>query len=134
MRPCDAKRGGWRLHRSGGEDARLEELHDLVDHDRPATKDEHRDRDQRELFLGHLGEDVDVALHQRRFAYDRDRVTKIAQHFQDRAGDAKTPLGRLVLKGEIQDGHAVLVDLDPERDQLRFVPSGSRETAGVAGG
>src|SRR5947199_968275 len=42
------KRGGWRLHRSGGEDARLEELHDLVDHDRPATEDDHRDRDQRD--------------------------------------------------------------------------------------
>jgi len=45
----------------------------------------------------------------------------------------ETPLGRLVLKGEIQDGQGVLVDLDPEHDQLRFVPSGSRETAGVAG-
>src|SRR2546425_3677865 len=40
--------GGRRLDRSGGEDTRLEELHDLVDHDRPATKDDHRDRDQRD--------------------------------------------------------------------------------------
>src|SRR5439155_22882928 len=32
------ERGGRRLDHCGGEDTRVEELHDLVDHDRPARK------------------------------------------------------------------------------------------------
>jgi ATP-dependent Clp protease ATP-binding subunit ClpB len=34
--------------------------------------------------------------------------------------EVETPLARLILKGEVRDGQAVLVDYDPERGELQF--------------
>jgi ATP-dependent Clp protease ATP-binding subunit ClpB len=34
--------------------------------------------------------------------------------------EVETPLARLILKGEVRDGHSVLVDYDPERGELQF--------------
>ncbi len=48
------------------------------------------------LSLRHLGQDVEVAPDQRRFADDRDRMTEIAQHFEDRAGDLEPSFDRLI--------------------------------------
>jgi ATP-dependent Clp protease ATP-binding subunit ClpB len=45
----------------------------------------------------------------------------------------ETPLGRLVLTGQVREGQKVLVDLDPEREQLRFLPAGSMEPAAMSG-
>src|SRR5438045_8545524 len=36
--------------------------------------------------------------------------------------EIETPLGRLMLKGEIKDGQAVMVDYDANRGALTFVP------------
>jgi ATP-dependent Clp protease ATP-binding subunit ClpB len=44
----------------------------------------------------------------------------------------ETPLGRLMLKGEIRDGQTVLVDFDPAREELRFTPSELLEPTDIA--
>jgi ATP-dependent Clp protease ATP-binding subunit ClpB len=44
----------------------------------------------------------------------------------------ETPLGRLLLKGEIHDGQTVLADIDSARDELKFTPAGVEETIGAA--
>jgi ATP-dependent Clp protease ATP-binding subunit ClpB len=44
----------------------------------------------------------------------------------------ETPLGRLLLKGEIHDGQTVLTDIDSARDELKFTPAGVEETIGAA--
>jgi ATP-dependent Clp protease ATP-binding subunit ClpB len=49
--------------------------------------------------------------------------------------EIETPLGRLLLKGEIHDGHTVLVDHDRARDGLKFTVkemSGSEQRAASA--
>jgi ATP-dependent Clp protease ATP-binding subunit ClpB len=38
----------------------------------------------------------------------------------------ETPLGRMILKGEVRDGQALLVDTDAE-GELRFAPAGTIE-------
>ena len=58
-----------------------------------------RDRDDGKIVARHLGENVEIALDQRPFGDDRDRMAEIAQHFEDRAGDPEPPLGRLVRVG-----------------------------------
>jgi hypothetical protein len=55
-----------------------------------------RYRHARQPVLGHLAEDVEVALDQCRFGHDRDRVAKVAEHLQDRARDAEPAFYRLV--------------------------------------
>jgi ATP-dependent Clp protease ATP-binding subunit ClpB len=37
----------------------------------------------------------------------------------------ETPLGRLLLRGEVRDGQSILVDTDPDGDTLRFLPETS---------
>ena len=44
----------------------------------------------------------------------------------------ETPLGRLMLKGEVRDGQTLRVDYDPERDELKFTPLGVEEAVGAA--
>jgi ATP-dependent Clp protease ATP-binding subunit ClpB len=44
----------------------------------------------------------------------------------------ETPLGRLMLKGEVRDGQTIRVDYDAERDELKFTTSGVEEAVGVA--
>jgi ATP-dependent Clp protease ATP-binding subunit ClpB len=41
----------------------------------------------------------------------------------------ETPLGRLLLKGEVRDGQTVFVDADSDSGELRF--EAARETADV---
>ncbi len=56
----------------------------------------HRHGNASEPHLRHLGEDVDVALDERSLGDNRHRMAKIAQHFEDRAGDFKLALGGLI--------------------------------------
>ncbi|PYT30379.1 MAG: ATP-dependent chaperone ClpB [Acidobacteria bacterium] len=44
----------------------------------------------------------------------------------------ETPLGRLMIKGEIRDGQVVRVDFDPKTDQLTFTPAGVEAAIGAA--
>src|SRR6185312_1864457 len=64
----------------------------------------HRQRDLRQLALGHAGEDVDVAQHQRRFGDDADRMAGTLQHFEDAAHHLIFALDRLVRVGVGADG------------------------------
>ena len=41
----------------------------------------------------------------------------------------ETPLGRLMLKGEVRDGQTVRADFDAKRDELKFTPVGVEEAA-----
>src|SRR6266849_1780130 len=64
-----------------------------------AVERRHRDRDDRKLVARHLAEDVEIALDQRPFCDDRDRMAEIAQHLEDRPGDAEPLFGRLIRVG-----------------------------------
>ena len=44
----------------------------------------------------------------------------------------ETPLGRLMIKGEIRDGQIVRVDFDSAKDQLTFTPAGVETAMGAA--
>ncbi len=44
----------------------------------------------------------------------------------------ETPLGRLLLKGEIHDGETVLADFDSGRDELKFTVARAEEVMGAA--
>ena len=120
--------------RSGRGGARLHAARQL------AVERRHRDRDDRELVPRHLGEDVEIALDQRRFGDDRHRVAEIAQHFEDRAGDAEPPLDRLVGVGVAAErdrpaGVALLAQLRGEqRRRLRLVEDAGSRNRGRATG
>jgi ATP-dependent Clp protease ATP-binding subunit ClpB len=45
--------------------------------------------------------------------------------------EIETPLGRRILKGEIRDGQAVLVDLDPSSGELNFTARSGRVASGA---
>ena len=62
------------------------------------------------FFLGHFAQDIEIAQHQRRLGDDADRMTGVAQHFQDLARDLPFPLDRLIGVG-----------IGAERDHLRLV-------------
>src|SRR6516164_7125670 len=64
-----------------------------------AVERRYRYRYSRQLVPRHVGENVDVTLDQRRFADNRDGVTKFTQHFEDRPRDAKTAFDRLIRIG-----------------------------------
>ena len=70
--------------------ARLERSREL------AIERRHRHRHRRQAFLRHLGQDVDVALDQRRFGDDGDGMPGLAQHFENAAHDLEFAFGRLV--------------------------------------
>lgn len=42
--------------------------------------------------------------------------------------DVETPLGRLILKGDIRDGQRVLIDAGGRKGELTFMPKAARET------
>ena len=41
----------------------------------------------------------------------------------------ETPLGRLILKGEVREGQTLEVDVDPGRDELRFTTAAPEPVA-----
>src|SRR4029077_20263851 len=86
----------------------------------PAVECRHRDSRHRQPVARHLCENVEVALDQRRFGDDRDRVAKIAQYFEDRPGAAELALDRLIGIGVAAEcdwaAHiALLAQLDSEQ-------------------
>ena len=64
----------------------------------------HRQRHLGELALGHAGEDVEVAQHQRRFGDDADRMAGAVEHFEDAAHHLVFALDRLIGIGIGADG------------------------------
>ena len=64
----------------------------------------HRQRHLHQAALGHRGEKIEIAQHQRRFGDDADRVIRRAQHFEDAPHDAVAPLDRLIGIGVGADG------------------------------
>ena len=46
--------------------------------------------------------------------------------------EIETKLGRLILKGEVRDGQTIVVDYDPSRKELKFVPKGSDQSERAA--
>jgi hypothetical protein len=61
-----------------------------------AIERRHRERDGGQPFLGHIGENVDVALDERRFGDDAHRMVELLQHLEDAARDPELALGRLI--------------------------------------
>ncbi|MHC2633141.1 hypothetical protein ACVME5_005795 [Bradyrhizobium liaoningense] len=72
-----------------------------------------RNRDLGEVALGHPGQNVDVAHHQRRFGDDADGMAGAFQHLEDSAHDLSLALDRLVGVG-----------VGADRDHPGFVAGG----------
>ncbi len=70
----------------------------------------HRQRDFRQLALGHARQNIEVAQHQRRFGDDADWVAGAVEHFENPAHDFVAPLDRLIGIG-----------IGADRDHLRLI-------------
>src|SRR5206468_12857413 len=68
----------------------------LHDAGQPPVECRHGDSGHRQAVAGHLAQDVEIALDQRRFGDDRYRMAKLAQYLEDRSRDAELAFDRLV--------------------------------------
>jgi hypothetical protein len=90
-----------------------------------AVERRNRNRRARQSILRHLAKDVEVALDQRRFADDGNRMPEITKHLQYRTGNAEAAFGRLIGVG-----------VAAERDRaaaVPFFPELAREQRGGGG-
>ncbi len=64
-----------------------------------AVERRHRHRGAGEMILRHRRQEIDVALHERRFGDHGYRMAELLQHFKDAAGQVDLALDRLIAVG-----------------------------------